>query len=182
MAEKDKNPVRGMQPMDDYNTTNKLKELAPLGVGLGLAGAAMTVSKKGAEGDAARKKAREAAEKKAEKDKEQQFREDRSRLRSAIQSGIDKKPNTDRINMGTYVPGFEQGRDIDVEEGMKGLREAENEMKRESSRGGKAAARDTSVRGKIREMTGMKKGGKVSSASSRADGIAQRGKTRGMMK
>jgi hypothetical protein len=28
---------------------------------------------------------------------------------------------------------------------------------------------------------GMKKGGKVSSASSRADGIAQRGKTRGKM-
>ena len=28
---------------------------------------------------------------------------------------------------------------------------------------------------------GMKKGGKVSSASSRADGIAQRGKTRGIM-
>ena len=29
--------------------------------------------------------------------------------------------------------------------------------------------------------TGMKKGGKVKSASSRADGIAQRGKTRGKM-
>ena len=33
-----------------------------------------------------------------------------------------------------------------------------------------------------RETRGMKKGGKVMSASSRADGIAQRGKTRGMMK
>ena len=33
-----------------------------------------------------------------------------------------------------------------------------------------------------REARGMKKGGKVKSASSRADGIAQRGKTRGMMK
>jgi hypothetical protein len=31
-------------------------------------------------------------------------------------------------------------------------------------------------------LYGMKKGGKVSSASSRADGIAQRGKTKGMMK
>jgi hypothetical protein len=30
-----------------------------------------------------------------------------------------------------------------------------------------------------RETRGMKKGGKVSSASKRADGIAQRGKTRG---
>jgi hypothetical protein len=33
-----------------------------------------------------------------------------------------------------------------------------------------------------RETRGMKKGGKVKSASSRADGIAQRGKTRGMMR
>jgi hypothetical protein len=31
------------------------------------------------------------------------------------------------------------------------------------------------------QAAGMKKGGKVSSASSRADGIAQRGKTRGKM-
>ena len=33
-----------------------------------------------------------------------------------------------------------------------------------------------------RETRGMKKGGTVKSASSRADGIAQRGKTRGAMK
>ena len=40
---------------------------------------------------------------------------------------------------------------------------------------------DTS--GKVKDnMLGMKKGGKVSSASSRADGIAQRGKTRGKMR
>ena len=32
------------------------------------------------------------------------------------------------------------------------------------------------------ELEGMKRGGKVKSASVRADGIAQRGKTRGMMK
>ena len=32
---------------------------------------------------------------------------------------------------------------------------------------------------KRRDVSGMKKGGKVSSASKRADGIAQRGKTRG---
>ena len=109
-------------------------------------------------------------------DKEQQYK-DTMRLRKAVQSGIDKKPSSDRINMGTYVPGFEQGRTIDVEEGMKGLREAESELKRESSRGGKEP-KDTSLRGKIREVTGMKKGGKVSSASKRADGCAQRGKTR----
>ena len=106
---------------------------------------------------------------------EQQYK-DTMRLRRAVQSGIDKNPNTDRINMGTYVPDFEKGRTIDVEDGMKGLREAENELKRESSRGN--ATRDTSLRGKIRELTGMTKGG---SASSRADGIALRGKTRGKM-
>jgi hypothetical protein len=109
-------------------------------------------------------------------DKEQQYK-DTMRLRKAVQSGIDKKPSSDRINMGTYVPGFEQGRTIDVEEGMKGLREAESELKRESSRGGKEP-KDTSLRGKIREVTGLKKGGAVL-ASKRADGIAQRGKTRG---
>ena len=43
--------------------------------------------------------------------------------------------------------------------------EADNEVKRET-------------RGKV---PGLKKGGKVSSASSRADGCAQRGKTRGKM-
>jgi hypothetical protein len=41
--------------------------------------------------------------------------------------------------------------------------------------------KDDSLRGKIREVTGMKKGGKVSSASSRADGCATKGKTRGKM-
>ena len=38
--------------------------------------------------------------------------------------------------------------------------------------------KDASLRGKIREATGLKKGGTVS-ASRRADGIAQRGKTKG---
>ena len=39
--------------------------------------------------------------------------------------------------------------------------------------------KDDSMRGKIREVTGMKKGGMT--ASKRADGIAQRGKTKGRM-
>jgi hypothetical protein len=42
---------------------------------------------------------------------------------------------------------------------------------------GIAAAASSGMRG----ATGMKKGGKVSSASSRADGCAQRGKTKGRM-
>jgi hypothetical protein len=42
------------------------------------------------------------------------------------------------------------------------------------------AARETAAEER-REARGMKKGGKVSSASKRADGIAQRGKTKGKM-
>jgi len=109
------------------------------------------------------------------KDKEQEYK-DTMRMRKAVVSGMEGKPNSDRLNLGTYVPEFEQGRTIEVEEGMKGMREAENELKREARN-----VKDTSLRGKIRDVTGMKKGGKVSSASSRADGIAQRGKTRGKM-
>ena len=117
----------------------------------------------------------------AEKDKRKEY-EDKVRLQEAIVSGQAGRPNSDRLNLDTYVPGFEEGKTVSHEEALRGLREADNELKRESSRGGKAAERDTSLRGKFREMTGMKKGGKVKSASARADGIAQRGKTRGMMK
>ena len=70
-------------------------------------------------------------------------------------------------------------------------REAANEMKRESRGVPKPAnfdaieeakqdAADARARKKISDM-GYKKGGSVSSASKRADGIAQRGKTRGTM-
>jgi len=107
---------------------------------------------------------------------DEQDYKDTMRLRRAVTTGIEGNPNSDRINMGTYVPGFEKGRTIEVEEGMRGLREAENETKREAR-----GTKDTSLRGKFREITGYKKGGSVSSASSRADGIAQRGKTRGKM-
>ena len=107
---------------------------------------------------------------------DEQDYKDTMRLRRAVMTGIEGNPNSDRLNMSTYVPGFEKGRTIEVEEGMKGLREAENETKREAR-----GTKDTSLRGKLREITGYKKGGKVSSASSRADGIAQRGKTRGKM-
>ena len=69
--------------------------------------------------------------------------------------------------------------------------EADAEMKRES-RGvkkpsnfdaieeAKQDAKDAAARKKISDM-GHKKGGKISSASSRADGIAVKGKTRGKM-
>ena len=55
----------------------------------------------------------------------------------------------------------------------KSLREMEPEVRKAMR---EAAAEER------REARGMKKGGSVKSASSRADGIAQRGKTRGMMK
>jgi hypothetical protein len=104
--------------------------------------------------------------------------ENKVRLQEAMVSGRAGRPNSDRINLDTYIPGFEDGRVVSKEEALKGLAEADSELKRESSRGGKAAAKDTSLRGKFREMTGMKSGGKVKSASQRADGIAIRGKTR----
>jgi hypothetical protein len=43
------------------------------------------------------------------------------------------------------------------------------------------ANQDDGKQAAIRGFMGMKEGGKVSSASKRADGIAQRGKTRGKM-
>lgn len=114
---------------------------------------------------------REAYSKASKIGNKDQDYEDTMRLRRAVTTGIEGNPNSDRINMGTYVPGFEKGRTIDVEEGMQGLREAENEIKRES-RGSK----DDSLRGKFRQMTGYKKGG---TASARADGCATKGKTKG---
>jgi hypothetical protein len=83
----------------------------------------------------------------------------------------------------------------ELEKERKEKREAAAEMKREtrgvektfSDRAREAAAEESMQRrtNKAAEDAskdmGMKKGGKVSSASSRADGIAQRGKTRGKM-
>jgi hypothetical protein len=114
---------------------------------------------------------REAYNKASKIGNEDQDYKDTMRLRKAVTTGIEGKPNSDRINMGTYVPGFEKGRTIDIEEGMQGLREAENAIKRETR-----GTKDTSLRGKFRELTGMASGG---SASSRADGCAERGKTKG---
>jgi len=89
-------------------------------------------------------------------------------------------------------------RELDAEIADKPKREAANEIRRESrgvqptpkkDRGDMATHNyykgfDKPLFGGKEGLPipGMKKGGKVSSASSRADGIAQRGKTRGMMK
>ena len=56
-------------------------------------------------------------------------------------------------------------------EDEKEAREAREQMLKESDKGAI----------ENQKQYGMKKGGKVSSASSRGDGIAQRGKTRGRM-
>jgi len=50
-----------------------------------------------------------------------------------------------------------------------------------SAREGSGPTDSRSVNQRIKESLGMKKGGAVSSASKRADGIAQRGKTKGRM-
>ena len=59
------------------------------------------------------------------------------------------------------------------------LQELGDQYKREAR--GVEAPEDDSIISRVKSAAGMKKGGKVSSASKRADGIAQRGKTRGKM-
>ena len=54
-----------------------------------------------------------------------------------------------------------------------------DQYKREAR--GVEAPEDEGIIERIKSAAGMKKGGKVSSASKRADGIAQRGKTKGRM-
>ena len=54
-----------------------------------------------------------------------------------------------------------------------------DQYKREAR--GVEAPEDEGIIDRIKSAAGMKKGGKVSSASKRADGIAQRGKTKGRM-
>jgi hypothetical protein len=56
-----------------------------------------------------------------------------------------------------------------------------DDKKKREEEAAKAAAASQPAGTQAVAGQGMKKGGKVSSASSRADGIAQRGKTRGKM-
>jgi hypothetical protein len=71
--------------------------------------------------------------------------------------------------------GYAESKAKAVDKKMQKASELADQYKRETR-----GVKDDSMRGKIREVTGMKKGGVVS-ASKRADGIAQRGKTRGKM-
>ena len=58
---------------------------------------------------------------------------------------------------------------------------ADKQTAARAARAASSAARKNQPLGQMSDVVAAKKGGKVSSASSRADGIAQRGKTRGRM-
>jgi hypothetical protein len=77
----------------------------------------------------------------------------------AIDSGVSLR-DIGRFYKGAH--GFDRGTPYEGEQGAQKLREARDEMQRET-----------------RGATGYKKGGMVKSASARADGIAKRGKTKG---
>ena len=72
---------------------------------------------------------------------------------------------SDMVRLKSYAP-FYQGKKDTYENTLRALQEADTDLSREEKRAARAK--------------GMKAGGTVkSSASKRADGIAQRGKTRG---
>ena len=74
-----------------------------------------------------------------------------------------------------FEKDFDVGLSAAADRKLQKASELADQYKRETR-----GVKDSSLRGKLREVTGMKKGGTVS-ASKRADGIAQRGKTRGKM-
>jgi hypothetical protein len=76
-------------------------------------------------------------------------------------------------------------KDVDPEafaeiENKAGLKDIDGKFKKADSATPRPPARER-MKAAMSELDGMKKGGKVLSASKRADGIAQRGKTRGRM-
>ena len=77
-------------------------------------------------------------------------------------------------------------KDVDPEtfdelETKAGLKDIDGKFKKADSATPRPPARER-MKAAMSELDGMKKGGKVKSASARADGIAQRGKTRGKMR
>jgi hypothetical protein len=89
-----------------------------------------------------------------------------------------KKLINDMLNSRdlAFEPDFDVGLSAAADRKLQKASELADQYKRETR-----GVKDSSLRGKLREATGMKNGGKVSGASKRADGIAQRGKTRGKM-
>lgn len=88
-----------------------------------------------------------------------------------------KENLADRAAMNKYVVEPVKSVGKSIYESVMGSKEANDASdKREAER---AAKNPDGLEAKFRKAVGKKKGGTVSSASKRADGIAQRGKTRG---
>ena len=119
---------------------------------------------------------RSASERKVNKDftpiKEAKTPEARQK---AIELAQTLNANSDYHNLKTYNDKFDKGRSIDFSQGTKSLKDADNELARESRRG----TPEKSMMQKMKSAVGMKSGGMT--ASSRADGCATKGKTRGKM-
>ena len=128
------------------------------------------------EGRRLRSAVRSASEDKVNKDftpiKEAKTPEARQK---AIELAQTLNANSDYHNLKTYNDKFDKGRTIDWSEGTKSLKDADNELARESRRG----TPEKSMMEKVKSAVGMKSGGMT--ASSRADGCATKGKTRGRM-
>jgi len=94
-----------------------------------------------------------------------------------IMAGKSNPKTSDAINMETYSPDLRKGsknfpsttKDF-AEKGGAAIEAADQEKSREEGRSPRSAT--------MLESLGLKKGGKVSSASKRADGCCIRGKTR----
>lgn len=80
------------------------------------------------------------------------------------------------LSKGAISAGFKKIKDAPLLERMKFIHSENKELDKKATQ----AAREAGAEER-REARGMKKGGSVSSASKRADGIAQRGKTKGRM-
>ena len=89
-----------------------------------------------------------------------------ARHEEAAQKADKGEITSDYVRLQSYAPSY-QGKKDTYENTLKALQEADTDLMREEKRAARAK--------------GMKKGGKVSSASKRADGCAIRGKTRGRM-
>jgi hypothetical protein len=84
-------------------------------------------------------------------------------------SGKKDYKNSDYLNIESYAPNFKKS-GADIEGAGKAIEAADQEKKREEGRSPRSAT--------MMESLGFKKGGKVKSASARADGCCIRGKTR----
>jgi len=104
--------------------------------------------------------------------------------RKFAKSKFDDQADSDYLNLETYsrLPKEDIRLASNLVEAGKSIEEADAEKLRESRKGSKVEPQSTlnKFRSYMRKpLNELKKGGKVSSASKRADGIAQRGKTKG---